>query len=115
MTNLEIAFDTASRRILDYILYIEGEGTRDNATRYAKKNDATIAAFRLLEEWRATGKFCCIDIKSDYDYVWDIQWAFADDSNHEMHSIGYSLEFLPLAIFRSAQEAMAMLEEREDE
>jgi hypothetical protein len=32
-----------------------------------------IEAHNMVEQWRNTGKFCCIHISSDYNYCWRIE------------------------------------------
>jgi hypothetical protein len=39
-------------------------------------------ALQHLQEMRRSGQFCCIELGSDYDYVWDIQYAWSEQIPH---------------------------------
>ena len=42
-----------------------------------------IEAFRIIEKWRNSGEFCCIHIKSDYNYCWRIELTRESSCKHE--------------------------------
>ena len=67
------------------------------------------AAMTVIDFWRNTGKFCCIELSSDYNYVWDVFWVkenISDTDSHSKQSLGYSVKELPMAICLSFLEAM---------
>lgn len=52
-----------------------------------------------LKKIRESGKYCCIDISSDFDYVWDIKLTVYNQDNHdEFIRTKYSYENLNDAI-----------------
>ncbi len=46
-------------------------------------NESIIEAFNIIEKWRNSGNFCCIDIKSDYNFCWRIELTRAGSCRHE--------------------------------
>lgn len=41
------------------------------------------AGYELLSEWRNDHRFCCVEIFSDYNYVWDVRWSYEGEGlNH---------------------------------
>lgn len=42
------------------------------------------AAQRKLQEIRESHDFCCITIKSDFDYVWDIDVVWDEERFHRL-------------------------------
>ncbi len=66
----------------------------------------------LLHKWRQTGKFCCIGIHSDYDFVWDIWSAYHEsssiDSDHLEHRFGWSLQYFDDAVYVAAAAALGV-------
>lgn len=42
-------------------------------TRKEIKEDNILKAFGMIERWRNSGKYCCININSDYNYCWRIE------------------------------------------
>ena len=67
----------------------------------------------VLNRWRATGRFCCIELHSDYDFVWDIWWARGYDlskpmternpgGKHRLYKLVPSFEKLEEAIIEGA-------------
>lgn len=65
--------------------------------------------FWLLEKWRRTSAFCCIDIHSDDGFVWDVYWRYSYSSNidekHLRHSVRRSFMNFDEAIYASATAA----------
>lgn len=59
------------------------------------------ACFRL-EEMRRSGEFCCIDIKSDYAFVWYVTYAWSElfkpGAEHKHRAAGLSHKRLDVAI-----------------
>ena len=98
-----------------YCVWKTGEGEDFKTQRFLDWNPAEkIAdAFVVLEAWRQTGKFCCIEICSDYDYVWGVHWVRSFDadgmhcigSEHKKESLPWSAEELPRLICLSALQA----------
>mgnify|MGYP001769040316 CR=1 FL=1 len=37
------------------------------------REDKILKAFSMIEKWRNSGKYCCISIKSDFNYCWRIE------------------------------------------
>lgn len=66
------------------------------------------AAKQVLDKWRETGDFCCINLKSDHYFVWDISWVRADDESHTEISTGISHPTLEAAITQGAVHAMVL-------
>lgn len=56
--------------------------------------------------------FCCIGIHSDYDFVWDIWWAYhessSNDSDHLEHRLGWSLQYFDDAVYVAAAAALGV-------
>ena len=47
------------------------------------------AAMLKLQEIRESEDFCCIEVDSDFDFVWDIRFAFAEpEEGHLFRTIG---------------------------
>ena len=42
-------------------------------TKEELREDKILKAFAMIEEWRNSGKYCCINIKSDFNYCWRIE------------------------------------------
>ena len=59
-------------------------------------------AWKVFEKLRESGDFCCLWIKSDYNYVYDVTWVYENNDDHAEQSIGYSVESAPLAICLTA-------------
>ncbi len=72
---------------------------------YVTRWDLPANALRLLKHWRESGLCCCINIKSDHHYAWDISWVYTDDTLHREHNLPYSIENFERAIAVSAIEA----------
>ncbi len=56
----------------------------------------------VFEKMRDSGLYCCLTIKSDYNYVYDVTWVHESDLEHEYHSIGFSVESAAHAICLAA-------------
>jgi hypothetical protein len=44
---------------------------------------------KLLNELRSSHKWYCIEINSDYDYIWTMSLISAKTSNHEVNIVSY--------------------------
>lgn len=56
-----------------------------NETKGLGATVALVAALGLLQTVRESGEFCCIEINSDYHYVWDLRFVhenWADEKGH---------------------------------
>jgi len=42
-----------------------------------------LKTFEIIEKWRNSGKYCCINIKSDYNYCWRIEILEHLSERHE--------------------------------
>ena len=80
-------------------------------------------AFEVMTFWRDTGEFCCIELYSDYNFVWDVRWVkdtYGSHTNddtlvlHHKQSVGYSFDELPRAICVSFLAAIGRPYARED-
>lgn len=60
----------------------------------------------VLEAWRNTGMFCCIDLSSDHNFVWDCYWTRTDDDAHKRRSVGSAGATAPEAVARAALAAL---------
>lgn len=60
----------------------------------------TAEAMWVFEELRRSGKYCCLDISSDYNCVWDVNLKTAEHQGNPEHktTVHASSESLPLAI-----------------
>lgn len=56
------------------------------------------AVWPLLQEMRESGDFCCIDLRSEYDFAWDIVAVRTIIPEHERKSISTITESLAEAI-----------------
>jgi len=67
---------------------------------------AELRGFHLLSAERGNAVICCLTIKSDYYYVWDIEWRYSElsrrNDGHKTHRLPYSREELPEAICKAA-------------
>lgn len=49
------------------------------------------AALQHFQEMRDSGQFCCLEIASDYMYVWDVQYAWSEQlpgvTTHEVRVV----------------------------
>mgnify|MGYP001559380275 CR=1 FL=1 len=70
------------------------------------------AAFLVVEKIRSSQDICCFTIESDYSYVWDITWVFADGITHTVHGFDFSLEKLLIAICYAALEIVKKINEK---
>lgn len=61
-------------------------------------------SFKRLTKLRESGKFCCVEIRSDYHYHWDLG-LFKRGSNHQSWDIYDSDEDLDKVIFRVYKKA----------
>ena len=43
------------------------------------------AALQRFQEMRESGEFCCLEIYSDYAYVWEINYAWAETPSATPH------------------------------
>ena len=69
-----------------------------------------LAAIELLNLWRDTGMFCCIELGSDYNYVWDVKWflSYESEPKHIEHRLRQSYGTLWGAIYNSALAAFGI-------
>jgi hypothetical protein len=49
------------------------------------KPEDLISAFEKLQEMRESEEFCCIELVSDYAYVWDIRFVHENWQNEHGH------------------------------
>ena len=49
------------------------------------KPEDLVAAFEKLQEMRESEEFCCIELVSDYAYVWDIRFVHENWLNEHGH------------------------------
>ena len=53
---------------------------------------AEAEALQHFQEMRASGQFCCLQIDSDFDYVWEISYAWSESlpgvTRHEVMIAG---------------------------
>lgn len=47
------------------------------------REDKILKAFAMIVEWRNSGRYCCINIKSDYNYCWRIEILEDMSERHE--------------------------------
>lgn len=66
------------------------------------------AAMEVVEKMRKSGSWCCIEMKSDYHYVWWVGLRRAESHGNAEHKITVSAdaESLPEAICRAALKAI---------
>jgi hypothetical protein len=66
------------------------------------------AAMRVIDKLRQSGEWCCIEIKSDYHYVWWVALTPAEGSGNGPHkpTVARQDESLPVAICRAALAAI---------
>lgn len=62
-------------------------------------------ALEVLHYWRDLGDYCCIKITSDYNYVWSVNWSYANDPNHTVYYLEASYNSLAEGICKSFLEA----------
>ena len=63
-----------------------------------------LISFKRITKLRECGAFCCLEIKSDYHYRWDVG-LFKRGSKHKSWDIYESDEDLDKAIFRIYKKA----------
>jgi len=66
---------------------------------------------KKLTKIRNSGLFCCIEIKSDYNFVWDITLRMAEQPNdvHHVTHKTYSYEDLNEAVDKIYEEVKELL------
>ena len=67
-------------------------------------------ALELLEMLRHSGEWCCLDICSDFHYVWDVRFTPFDPSENAKHdpTVSVTDEELPRAICYAVAKAVGI-------
>lgn len=92
------------------VLYIPGSLGDMPVARYCA---SIIPAMEVMEKLRESGKFCCLNMQSDYHYMWDVTLTRASLTPHEISIIATD-ESLPMAICLAALESAVPVEAEEE-
>lgn len=64
------------------------------------------AAMEVFQKLRDSHKWCCLEIRSDYNYVWDVWLTKGSSEEHKPSILVKAQESLPLAICLAALESV---------
>jgi hypothetical protein len=77
-----------------------------------------VEAIRNMKDEKGNPVICCLTIKSDHNYVWDIEWSYSELSSrndgHKTHALPYSCEELPEAICKAALVIWRLVKDEEE-
>lgn len=66
-------------------------------------------SFKLLNKIRDSHKWCCVNIYSDYNYIWEVTLVRAGSCDHSKPQIRVSDDDIDRAILKAYDESEAFL------